>query len=132
MRLNSVLVSLVMLGMSYSVYAGPAEEAFSSELLDCAAYYQISSEAIAAMNAPQMQAVGEKLKTSSTDAIAIAKKYRTDEQVEAGLNAARESHIKSMAGSSSLGNLMAKYKESCKAILADPQQRLDYWVMATM
>lgn len=53
---------------SATALAGSAEEAFSAELQQCAAYYQISSEAIAAMNAPQMAAVGDRLKQSAKDA----------------------------------------------------------------
>lgn len=129
---HQIIAAGLFVGFHASVWAGAAEDAFTDELLDCAAYYQISSEAISAMNAPQMQAVGERLKTSAVDAIALAKKYQSAAQVDAGLEKARDNQIKSLAGSSNLGGLMAKYKDQCKQVLADPQKRLDYWTMATM
>ena len=109
-----------------------AEKAFTDELLECAAYYQISSEAIGAMNAPQMKAVGERLKTSAVDAVAIAGKYRAPEQVEKDVATAKQKQIAQLGGSNNLGGLMRKYKDSCKSIVSDPQKRLDYWTMATM
>ncbi|MBB1363897.1 hypothetical protein H5125_17290 [Shewanella sp. SR44-4] len=119
--------------MSVTAHAeDAAEKAFTDELLECAAYYQISSEAIAAMNAPQMKAVGDRLKTSAIDAVAIAGKYRAPEQVEKDVVAAKQKQIDKLAGSNNLGALMSKYKDSCKSIVTDPQKRLDYWVMATM
>ncbi|PIP98496.1 MAG: hypothetical protein COW76_20870 [Shewanella sp. CG18_big_fil_WC_8_21_14_2_50_42_11] len=109
-----------------------AEKAFTDELIECAAYYQISSEAIGAMNAPQMKAVGDRLKTSAVDAVAIAGKYRAPAQVEKDVIAAKQQQIDKLAGSNNLGGLMAKYKDSCKSIVTEPQKRLDYWTMATM
>tara|TARA_R110002033_G_scaffold29178_2_gene65540 strand:- start:3103 stop:3462 length:360 start_codon:yes stop_codon:yes gene_type:complete len=119
--------------MSVTAHAeDAAEKAFTDELLECAAYYQISSEAIAAMNAPQMKAVGDRLKTSAIDAVAIAGKYRAPEQVEKDVVAAKQKQIDKLVGSNNLGALMSKYKDSCKSIVTDPQKRLDYWIMATM
>lgn len=109
-----------------------AEKAFTDELIECAAYYQISSEAIGAMNAPQMKAVGDRLKTSAVDTVAIAGKYRAPAQVEKDVIAAKQQQIDKLAGSNNLGVLMAKYKDSCKSIVTEPQKRLDYWTMATM
>ncbi|WP_418357041.1 hypothetical protein ACNH6B_11345 [Shewanella basaltis] len=109
-----------------------AEKAFTDELIECAAYYQISSEAIGAMNAPQMKAVGERLTASARDTITLAGKYRSPEQVEKDLISAKQKQIEKLAGSNNLGGLMAQYKDSCKALVDDPQKRLDYWTMATM
>lgn len=125
-------VGAALLLASTQVYAGPAEDAFTTEVLECAAYYQISSEAIKSMDAPQMQAVGERLAQSAVTAMDLAKKYHTVNQVEEQLAKVREAQIQSMAGSSSLANLMAKYKDECKLLIDEPQKRLDYWFMATM
>ncbi|WP_372870405.1 hypothetical protein [Shewanella sp.] len=129
---KQALLALALMITAGAAQADDAEKALAGELLDCAAYYQISSEAIAAMNAPQMQAVGERLKQSGADAYGLAGKYFGEGDLAAALQAARDKQIASMAGSSSLGNLMAKYKESCKVLLADPESRLAYWQMATM
>jgi hypothetical protein len=126
------LVGAALLLASAKAYAGPAEDAFTQEVLDCAAYYQISAEAIKAMDAPQMQTVAERLAQSAVAAIELAKQYQTVNQVEQQLAKIREAQIQSMAGSASLANLMAKYKDECKQLLAEPQKRLDYWFMATM
>lgn len=129
---KQALLALALTITTGAAQADEAEKALAGELLDCTAYYQISSEAIAAMNAPQMQAVGDRLKQSATDAYSLAGKYFGEGDLEAALQAARDKQIASMAGSSSLGNLMAKYKESCKVLVANPESRLEYWQMATM
>ncbi|MGL5046009.1 MAG: hypothetical protein ACRC6S_00055 [Shewanella sp.] len=126
-----VLGSLV-LSTCTVVWAGEAEKALSQEAIECAAYYQISSEAIGAMNAPQMQAVGERLKSANTESENLAKKYRSEAEVTQAVADAKASQIESLGGSSNLGALMGKYKEECKKLLTDPQKRLDYWTMATM
>jgi hypothetical protein len=117
---------------SATALAGSAEEAFSAELQQCAAYYQISSEAIAAMNAPQMAAVGDRLKQSAKDAEALAAQYSSAQDAEKGVAAARAEMLETMGNSKSLGGLMSQDKDSCKTILAEPQKRLDYWIMANM
>jgi hypothetical protein len=127
------IITVSSMCMSVAAYAeDAAEKAFTDELIECAAYYQISSEAISAMNAPQMKAVGDRLTTSAVDAVAIAGKYRAPEQVEKDLTAAKQQQIDKLAGSNNLGALMSKYKDSCKSIVTEPQKRLDYWTMATM
>ena len=122
----------LVLSASTVVWADEAEKAFSKEAIECAAYYQISSEAIGAMNAPQMQAVGERLKSSKIESENLAKKYSSEAEVTQAVAAAKARQIESLGGSSNLGALMGKYKEECKNLLADPQKRLDYWTMATM
>ncbi|WP_434951046.1 hypothetical protein ACRWQL_16150 [Shewanella sp. HL-SH4] len=109
-----------------------AEKAFADEVVQCAAYYQIASEAIGAMNAPQMQAVGERLKISATDAATLAAKYRSAEQVAKDIIAEKQQQIAKLGGSSNLGGLMGQYKELCKTVVYEPQKRLDYWSMVTM
>jgi hypothetical protein len=119
--------------VSMSAYAeDAAEKALTDELIECAAYYQISSEAIGAMNAPQMKAVGDRLKISAIDAVAIAGKYRAPAKVETDVSEAKQQQIDKLAGSNNLGALMSKYKDSCKSIVTNPQKRLDFWTMATM
>ncbi|WP_237524183.1 hypothetical protein [Shewanella sp. KX20019] len=118
--------------LSFDATAGDAEDALTKELTECAAYYQIASSAIAAMNAPQMQAVGDRLKLSGEQAVAIANKYQSSEDVNQAVIAATEQHKASMPNSKSLGPLMGIYKEKCKVVISQPDKRLDYWTMATM
>ncbi|QSX42177.1 hypothetical protein [Shewanella cyperi] len=130
---NKKALTLAVFFLSVGAHAGEAEQALANELVDCAAYYQISSEAISAMkDAPQMQVVGERLKQSATDTLSLAGKYAEGSDVDAMLKEARERQVASLAGSSSLATLMAKYKDQCKDILANPEARLDYWVMSKM
>ncbi|UJF23221.1 hypothetical protein [Shewanella sp. OMA3-2] len=109
-----------------------AEQAFTDEVVQCAAYYQIASEAIASMNAPQMQAVGERLKISATDAATLASQYRSVEQVDRDIVVQKQQQIAKLGGSTNLGGLMGQYKELCKTVVYEPQKRLDYWSMVTM
>ncbi|MFT5790299.1 MAG: hypothetical protein ACI8SJ_002428 [Shewanella sp.] len=127
----STLVIAVGL-LSFNANAGDAEDAFTQELTECAAYYQIASNAIAAMDAPQMQVVGERLKLSGEQAVEIANKYQSTEYVNQAVIAATEQHKASMPNSKSLGPLMGKYKEKCKMVISQPDKRFDYWTMATM
>jgi len=127
------MVTISSLCMSMATHAeDAAEKAFTDELIECAAYYQISSKAISAMNAPQMKAVGDRLERSAIDAVAIAGKYRAPEQVAKDVIATQQQQIASLAGSNNLGPLMSKYKDFCKSMVTEPQKRLDYWTMATM
>jgi hypothetical protein len=130
--LKALVIASLALSASTTVWADEAEKAFSQEAVECAAYYQVSSEAISAMNAPQMQAVGERLKSSKVEAENLAKKYQTETEVTQAVADAKARQIESLGGSNNLGALMGKYKEECKNLLADPQKRLDYWTMATM
>lgn len=130
--LKALVIASLALSASTAAWADEAEKAFSQEAIECAAYYQVSSEAISAMNAPQMQAVGERLKSSKIEAENLAKKYQTETEVTQAVADAKARQIESLGGSSNLGALMGKYKEECKNLLADPQKRLDYWTMATM
>lgn len=133
---NGLLLLSLSLMVQLPAVAAPvaseAEIAFNNEVLECASYYQISSDAISQMNAPQMKVVGERLSQSSLDAIALAEKYQSKEQVAETLSSVKEKQLASLPNSKSLGGLMGKYKDRCKSLLADPQKRLDYWTMATM
>ncbi|GIU25273.1 hypothetical protein TUM4637_10440 [Shewanella hafniensis] len=131
-QVKTLVLGGLVLSASTVVWADEAEKAFSKEAIECAAYYQISSEAIGAMNAPQMQAVGERLKSSKIESENLAKKYSSEAEVTQAVADAKARQIESLGGSSNLGALMGKYKEECKNLLADPQKRLDYWTMATM
>ncbi|MBB1267994.1 hypothetical protein [Shewanella sp. SR44-3] len=128
----SALGLFALLGVQVCAAQDKAEAAFSGELIQCAAYYQISSAAIAAMNAPQMQAVGERLASSSVEALAVAKQYSSEAEVMAQLEATKAEQLSSMANASDLAALMGQYKDKCKTLVAEPQKRLDYWHMATM
>ncbi|MGL5391565.1 MAG: hypothetical protein ACRDA8_09390 [Shewanella sp.] len=131
-----VLKGSVIAALAFSVTTGAmaseAEKALSQELIECAAYYQISSEAIAGMNAPQMQAVGERLKNAKIEAENLAKKYQPQGAVTEAIATAKAAQLQSLGGGANLGPLMGKYKGQCQTLLADPQKRLDYWIMATM
>lgn len=120
--------------MANSAVAAPseAELAFNKEVLECAAYYQIASETIAGMNAPQMKPVGERLKQSGQDAVTLAKKYQDADKVEQQLAATIADQRASLPSNNNLGSLMGRYKGPCQKLMANPQQRLDYWIMATM
>lgn len=125
-------LALVAGSLSFNATAGEAEDALTKELTECAAYYQIASNAIAAMNAPQMQAVGDRLKLSGEQAIEIANKYESSTNVNQAVIAATKQQKASMPNSKSLGPLMGKYKEKCKVVISQPDKRLDYWTMVTM
>ena len=129
---KSVLAGLVMCISTASFAEDKAEKAFTDEVIQCAAYYQISSEAIKAMNAPQMKDVSERLVASADLTAKLATKYRDEAQVTLDVAAEKDRQVASLAEASNLGALMEKYKDSCKNVVMDPQKRLDYWIMATM
>lgn len=132
---QTTLMSLpLVLLVQTSVKAAPseAEIIFSNEVIECASYYQISSDAIAKMDAPQMKAVGDRLKNTSIEALTLAQKYQSDEAVADVLSEVQQKQLAALPDNKSLGKLMGQYKDSCKSLLAEPQKRLDYWIMATM
>lgn len=134
LRRSLIVLSSALVLVQFNANAAPseAETQFIDEVLECASYYQISSETIAGMNAPQMKPVGEKLKTSSVQALSLAQKYQTKDLVEARFAQVEEKQRASLPKGNNLGQLMGKYKDRCKTLLAEPQKRLDYWIMATM
>ncbi|GIU42758.1 hypothetical protein [Shewanella algidipiscicola] len=126
---------LTVFSLSASATQAPASEAeiaFNQEVLQCAAYYHIASDAISNMDAPQMKPVGERLKQSGEAALTLAKQYQSEAQVEQLLQQAIAKQQASLPNNKSLGGLMGRYKTPCQNLLANPQQRLDYWIMATM
>lgn len=131
MTTRTICLGTAMLCLSTAALAGEAEQAFSSELYQCAAYYDIGSQMVAAMNAPQMASVGDRLKGSAQQATDLAGKYDTQEAVTQGIEQAKEKMMAATAGQG-MGGLMKQYKDSCQQILANPEQRLNYWIMAKM
>ncbi|GIU23138.1 hypothetical protein TUM4644_16270 [Shewanella colwelliana] len=127
-----ILVSFGSIAQAVELTPSPAEIEFNKEVLACAAYYQIASDAISNMNAPQMQAVGDRLKQSGLDAVTLAKKYQSESEVNAILAQQVAAQQASLPSNKNLGGLMGRYKTQCQSLLANPQKRLDYWVMATM
>ncbi|CAM4185780.1 MULTISPECIES: hypothetical protein [Shewanella] len=132
MRKTLTLSLLALMANSAAAAPSEAELAFNKEVLECAAYYQIASETIAGMNAPQMKPVGERLKQSGQDAVTLAKKYQDADKVEQQLAATIADQRASLPSNNNLGSLMGRYKGPCQKLMANPQQRLDYWIMATM
>ena len=128
-----IATAAVLLSVAtHSVAQDKAEAAFSNELVQCAAYYEIASGVIMGMDAPQMQAVGGRLKDSGLEAEKLASQYMTAENVATAVASAKEQQIASLGGSSGLGPLMGKYKDLCKKVVLDPKSRLEYWAMVTM
>ncbi|WP_247663187.1 MULTISPECIES: hypothetical protein [Shewanella] len=128
-----MLSAAVLMTASFQASAqDKAEAAFSNELVQCAAYYEIASGVIMGMDAPQMQAVGSRLKTSGEEAEKLAGQYMAADAVTTAVAEAKEQQIASLGGSSGLGPLMGKYKDLCKKVVLDPQSRLEYWAMVTM
>jgi xanthine dehydrogenase iron-sulfur cluster and FAD-binding subunit A len=128
----SALGLFALMSLHANAAQDKAEAAFSDELIQCAAYYQISSAAITAMNAPQMQDVGERLASSAIESVTLAKQYATEAEVAAKLETAKAEQVSRMSNASDLAALMGQYKDKCKTLIAEPQKRLDYWYMATM
>lgn len=132
-KLSYSAMALVACICSSAVLAADkAELAFSDELIACGAYYEISAAAIAAMDAPQMKTVAERLAQSAEKTIELAQKYRPAPVVLAEVQRIKVKQIESMTNASDLGALMSQYKDLCKTVIASPQERLDYWHMATM
>ncbi|MGI2261259.1 hypothetical protein [Shewanella sp. GXUN23E] len=130
MKFKYVLVAIGL--VSQAAMADEAERAFATELLDCSAYYQIASEAVASMNSPQMASVASRLSSQAEESKALAATYLPADELIQALDAARQKQILSMKDAKDLAGLMATHKEQCKSILADPKARLEYWAMATM
>ncbi|MCL1075059.1 hypothetical protein [Shewanella dokdonensis] len=131
MTVKKLIWAVLMLGVSATAGAGEAEQAFTDELHQCAAYYQLGSQMVAAMNAPQMAAVGERLQTNAKTAEQLAAKYESADATQQAVAKATEQMMQSTGGKG-MGALMQQYKDKCQEILNDPQKRLDYWVMAKM
>lgn len=129
MNSRGILLGATALLLSVNANAGEAETAFTDELHQCAAYYDIGAQTVTAMDAPQMAAVGERLQQQGKQAAAIASKYEsnTAEAVEK-----TKETLMASTGGQGMGALMKRYKDKCQEILANPEQRLNYWIMAKM
>ncbi|MCL1123663.1 hypothetical protein [Shewanella surugensis] len=131
LTLSVVLVGILGSAMSSS-YADEADIAFSKELSECSAYYDIASSTLSKMNVPQMQNIAEKLSRSKIAAFTLAEKYQTAEKVQQQVEAAKKQQMALLPDDKSLMGLMEKYRQSCQSYLTQPEQRLSYWQMATM
>ncbi|WP_299497268.1 hypothetical protein [uncultured Shewanella sp.] len=133
MRLS--LVGLLV-GMTTSIvtsaYADDAEAAFSKELSECSAYYDITSSTLSKMDVPQMQNIAEKLSRSKTASLALAEKYQTPDKVAQQIVEAKKQQLALLPNDKSLMTLMEKYRQPCQVYLTEPEKRLAYWQMATM
>ena len=102
-----------------------ARNNLASELVECAAYYDIAAEGIRRTGNLEGAAVSEK---AAQTALEIARQYSRDEVVLARYKLAMEGHIKTIDGNySNLSLLIVKYKDICKQALETPQDRLNYW-----
>lgn len=129
-----VLFIFISVCLSAPVYADAkfAKIEFSKELISCATYYQISSEALVSMSSPQMQEVGKKLKLSASVLVYLARKLRPEMDFLPQLDEAREEQIGLMMHTKSLNGLRGKYQSLCQDILENPGKRFNYWMMATI
>jgi hypothetical protein len=118
------LLALVPLG----VHAADEETArnnFSSELVECAAYYDISAEGI--RRTGNLEAAA-RVEATAKSALDMARRYSRDDVVLARYKLSMEDQIKTIDGNySNLSLLMLKYKDICKQALETPQVRLNYW-----
>ncbi len=86
-------------------------------LVQCAAYYQIASNAIAGMNAPQMQAVGQRLQQSALTAEQRAADLGGEKPAKTAIAQAKQAQLASLPDPNSLGPLMGKYKTRCQSLM---------------
>ncbi|WP_133309566.1 hypothetical protein [Parashewanella spongiae] len=101
-----------------------------NEVIQCASYYKISSDALIAMNAPQMKGIADKLKLSHQKSLELALKY--DKSATSKFAEIENQQIAEMKASSGLRELMNQYRTKCQQILAAPDERLKYWQMVEM
>ncbi|WP_298769615.1 hypothetical protein [uncultured Shewanella sp.] len=133
MRLSIVYILVGMVGSFVTnVYADEADVAFSKELSECSAYYDIASSTLKKMNVPQMQNIADKLAGSKDAALKMAEKYQTPNKVKQQINEAKKQQLALLPNDKSLMNLMEKYRQPCQSYLTQPEKRLAYWQMATM
>lgn len=141
MNKTSIAIAItIVAGLSLSVFAltqegtimqpwvgTDAEQNLQQESVECAAYYQLASEAMAKMNAPQMQMVAKRMKSSEAIAKNVAGEYFESEQVTSLISHARDQHLDLVPGPDALGPLMERYKSSCSSLIKSPEQRLEFW-----
>ncbi|TKB48326.1 hypothetical protein FCL40_13325 [Ferrimonas sediminicola] len=104
-------------GQATSPELSAADQQQWAGLVQCAAYYQIASDAISGMNAPQMQAVGQRLQQSALTAEERAAALGGAEPAKAAIAQAREEQLATLPDPGSLGPLMVKYKSRCQSLM---------------
>lgn len=109
-----------------------AEQAFTKELIECAAYYQIAHDALSAMNAPQMATVAERLQESKKISMTLAENYQSIDMVNKAVADAANKQMASLPANKTLSSLMQRYKDVCQEAVTAPEKRLDYWIMSTI
>jgi len=128
MKIQCVLVAClvsILFGTAWGYDEERAENNYSHELVDCAAYYDIGAEG-ARRTGHNNEAIV--IKKGSDRALDIARKYSRDDVISARYNMAIEDHIKLIDGNySNLSLLIVKYKDICKKAIEDPNGRLNYW-----
>ncbi|WP_299011435.1 hypothetical protein [uncultured Shewanella sp.] len=131
---SSILYLLVGMigGLVTSAHADEADVAFSKELSECSAYYDIASSTLKEMNVPQMQNIADKLFKSKEASLKMAEKYQTPEKVKQQIDEAKKQQLALLPNDKSLMSLMEQYRQPCQSYLAQPEKRLAYWQMATM
>ncbi|WP_133407416.1 hypothetical protein [Parashewanella tropica] len=127
-----ILKSLFLIGLLLPTigFAKSPQSQLVNELVQCAAYYQISSNILSDMNAPRMKGVAEKLKTQYKASMDLANKY--DEHAIDKFDVAKATLLSVLPNKQNLSELMAAYKDKCPMIISDPEKRLSYWQMADM
>lgn len=129
-RITQIVFILSVLFQSSFTFAGSAEDKFLDEIIHCASYYKISSDALTAMSAPQMKGIADKLKLSHQKSLELALKY--DQSAASKVAVIEKKQILEMKASSGLRELMTQYRNKCQQILAAPDERLKYWQMVEM
>jgi len=102
-----------------------ARNNFASELVECAAYFDICAEGIRRTGNLEGAVKAEAAAKSALD---IARIYSRDDVVLARYKLAMEHQIKTIDGNyANLSLLIVKYKDICKQALETPEVRLNYW-----
>lgn len=127
MRVLTIALILIALA-SQKIWASDEENArnnFASELVECAAYYDIGAEGIRKTGDLEGATASEKVAKTALD---IAQQYSSEKVVLARYPLALDGHVKTIDGNySNLSLLIVKYGEICKQALEFPHDRLNYW-----
>ncbi|SHG76832.1 hypothetical protein [Ferrimonas marina] len=119
----SVLVVLVGLVASYWVMMQTSAQPKAQRtpelqgLLECAAYYELSTETINRMQVPQMMPVAGRLAQSAAKARELLRGTMSETEVNEAIAQAKDQQLASLPDPNSLRPLMAQYQEPCKAAL---------------
>lgn len=102
-----------------------AKENFSSELVICAAYYQIAAEGVRRTGQHEKY---EELMRVADFLLQNARKYNIDETVLARHKLALENHANLIHKDySNLSILTVKYRDICEQVTEEPEERLNFW-----